>query len=80
MPTTKPAPAKPIMEPIVSNQIESGGYLQEENLLLIKFKFGGLYAYHGVPEDMLSHIMAAESPSKYLGEFVKPAFKFTRIL
>lgn len=79
MNTEKKAPAKSIMLDCDSSQVQSIGYLQDEELLLVQFKFGGLYAYHKVPHQVFFNMQESESTGKFIETYVKPYFDFTKI-
>ena len=60
-----------------SSQVESIGH--EGDTLAVKFKSGGIYHYHGVTAEQFAAAQKAESIGKYLGQHIRPTFKFSKI-
>lgn len=68
------------MSPVKSSsQVSAIGYDAASKTLAVTFKSGGTYHYHDVPSDKYVGLQKAESAGKYLGQHIKPYYKFTRI-
>lgn len=68
------------MKPVSnSNQVSEYGYSAESNTLAVRFKNGGMYHYHDVPERIAKGFDEAESKGSYLHSHIKPTFKYSRI-
>lgn len=62
---------------VISSDINSVGY--ENNTLEIEFNSGGIYQYHGVPENKYNGLLSAGSCGRYFHTFIKPYYKGIRI-
>lgn len=62
-----------------SSHIESTGYDPQAQVLRVKFKSGGVYDYHGVPQFMATDIRVSESPGGYLAKIVKPGCPASKV-
>jgi hypothetical protein len=76
---TKPIPATAILMACDSSQIDSYAYMEKEQLFLVMFKFGGLYAYRGVPAETFQAAVNAESIGKFLEAEIKPVYEFVKV-
>jgi len=47
--------------------------------LVVQFKGGGVYQYHGVPQEIVDRLKVASSPGRALNEEVKGKFQFTKL-
>ena len=64
---------------VASSNVASVGYDPDARILEVEFKGGSVYQYHGVPADVHSEMMNAESIGRYLGRFVKGVFRCERV-
>lgn len=62
---------------INSSDIRSVGY--ENNTLEIEFNRGGVYQYHGVPQDRYVSLINAGSSGSYFHNFIKPFYHGIKI-
>ena len=65
------------MIPVQSSNIAAIGY--ENNALVIVFRAGGAYMYHGVPENVFKHFLSAPSKGGFYMAFIKGKFASTRV-
>lgn len=65
------------LTPVCSTNINSIGY--EENTLYVLFNAGSLYAYHNVPYEVYNALMNAPSHGKYLANYIKGRYAYTRL-
>lgn len=62
------------MTPVVSSNIDSIGYNEVVEVLVIKFKSGKVYAYRNVPKDKYEGLMNANSVGGYFNSEIKQKF------
>lgn len=60
-----------------SSDIRSVGY--ENNALEIEFNRGGIYQYHGVPQERYYSLISAGSCGRYFHSFIKPFYPGIKI-
>lgn len=61
-----------------SGQIESAGYEDAKNVLVVKFRHGGTYHYFDVPPQLYHELMRAPSPGGFLASEIKGRFQFEK--
>ena len=61
-----------------SSLIEKLAYNEENELLIVKFKEGGIYSYHGVPRKTFEKMMVAASVGSFFARQIRNAFPFAR--
>lgn len=64
---------------VESSNIEKVGYDEEDQLLEITFKSGGVYWYMQFREDNLSALLDAESKGKHFHKFIKGKFACAKV-
>lgn len=57
---------------VSSSNIRSIGY--ENGTLEVEFNRGGIYQYHGVPENLYRNLMNASSHGSYFENYIKHSF------
>ena len=62
-----------------SKRISSLEYDDKEETLTVQFIKGGEYKYHGVPEEIYLHLVAAQSLGKAFNESVRGQYGFTKL-
>lgn len=62
-----------------SSQIERARYIEAKEAMEIGFKWGAVYRYYGVPEEVFDGLLKAESAGRYLSSSIKDVFEFTRL-
>lgn len=67
------------MARVVSSNINDCEYDAERQYLTVRFKRGGVYGWPGVPEDLYQGLLKAESPTRYLNEYIKPVYTAERL-
>ena len=71
--------------PIVSSQIAAVGYDAATRVLVIKFRASGrmaeaIYSYDGVPPELATGLIAAESPGSYFHRHIRRGqFRYRRL-
>jgi hypothetical protein len=71
--------AKTGMISVTSSNIESIGYGEKRNALIVKFKNGGVYIYQGVKKNIFDEFLNAPSKGGYLDSEIKGGYPFERI-
>ena len=62
---------------VSSSDIRSVGW--QDDTLEIEFKSGGIYQYHGVPQDVYFNLLSAGSCGRYFHSFIKPFYHGIKI-
>lgn len=65
------------LEVVTSSNILSAGHL--DDLLVVEFKGGSVYAYHEVPQDVIERWDEAASKGKYLASRIKGQFSYEMV-
>lgn len=65
-------------EPVVSSNIASIGYSEEDSRLQIEFHNGGVYDYFDVPADVHQQVMVAESTGRAFHQLIKGSFEYEK--
>lgn len=60
------------MHPVKSSNIEAIGHDADSKTLHVRFKSGGLYAYHGVTAEQFTALQSAPSVGKHIHAHIKP--------
>ena len=63
---------------VKSGYIEKVFYDEDIELLKIKFKKGGIFAYQGVPKDTFDNLMVAPSIGAFFAHEIRNVFPWTR--
>lgn len=66
-------------DPVVSSNVESIGYSEDDQTLEIEFKNGAVYQYFDVPENIYHALRDADSIGGYLAANVKGVFRYSRV-
>ncbi|MFJ8614129.1 KTSC domain-containing protein [Streptomyces sp. NPDC093675] len=66
-------------EQVRSSHVRSVGYCQQERVLEVIFRDGGVYRYVDVPADVYTALMAAPSKGGFLARFVKGRYIYRRV-
>jgi hypothetical protein len=64
---------------VVSSSIRSVGFDAGSKVLEIEFCTGGVYQFHGVPDDVYDEFLAAPSIAKYFQHRIKESFDPLRV-
>ena len=64
---------------VSSSNIASIGYDANSQTLEVEFKSGRIYQYYNVPLSEYNGLMNASSHGKYLNQYIKPFYSFTKI-
>ena len=64
---------------VVSSNVKSVGYDDEESVLEVEFMSGGVYQYSDVPRDVFEGFFMASSVGRYLHQNVKGVYEFERV-
>ena len=65
--------------PVSSTSIHSVGYDPQEKILEIEFKSGEIYQYEGVPLDVYTALLEADSHGKYFLSQIRDQYTFQKI-
>ena len=68
------------MQEVISSNISHVGYDEENKILKIRFKQGGEYHYFGVPKEVHTQLLTAQSLGTYLNRNIKSIYSFTKLL
>lgn len=66
------------MTEVRSSNLRAVGY-DEDGTLVIRFRSGGTYAYHGVPPAVYDGLMRAGSHGRYFHSRIKGRYAYRRI-
>lgn len=66
-------------ESIQSSCIESVGYDPDHRALEVEFRRGGVYAYFGVPLELVRRMAASASIGRFFAEQIRPRFACRRV-
>ena len=64
---------------VASSNINEIGYDMRTQTLEVKFLSGWVYQYYGVPEFLHKQIMQASSKGKFLNQYIKNAYPYSRV-
>lgn len=62
--------------PVVSSSV---GYDEQEKMLEIEFRNGGIYRYSGVTKEFFSQFMSANSKGRFFTLKIRGKFPFSRV-
>ncbi len=65
--------------PVVSSNVASIGYDEEEAILEIAFNSGAIYEYYGVPPEVFDDFMMSSSKGKYMWDHIRDIYEYERI-
>lgn len=68
-----------VRSPVASSAIETVDYNDEENVLEIEFRHGGVYRYFDVPEDIFRDLLTAGSRGRYFQDHVRGEYNYRRL-
>jgi len=64
---------------VESSNLASIGYDEENEILEVEFKHGGIYQYNGVPKDEYDSLMSADSHGKYFSANIRNDYDFIKL-
>jgi hypothetical protein len=64
---------------VVSKNLQSVGYDEQQKILEIEFNDGGVYQYSGVPSEIYQGLLGASSQGKYFHAYIKNTYPFVKI-
>ncbi len=65
-------------KPVRSSSVAEIGYEPRRRILDVLFHNGGLYRYFGVPANVHSALICADSIGRYMNRFVRNRFPYVR--
>jgi len=68
----------PNMQPVISSNIASVGYDEEDESVYIQFLDGSTYAYKGVPKHEFENLRTAPSVGSYFNRNYKNVYPYER--
>lgn len=66
-------------KPVESSNIAAVGYDADEQVLEVEFRSGGVYQYHGVPENVFQQLLYASSKGRFFHQNIKGRYGWTSI-
>lgn len=66
-------------KPVDSTAVLSAGYVPDLRTLDIEYANGDVWRYENVPQDIYDKMCEAESPGRFVGQWVLPVFPGTKI-
>lgn len=67
-------------ESVISSNLASIGYDEENEVLEVEFNHGGIYQYSEVPATLYNGLMNAASHGQYFDKYIKKAgYKFKKL-
>lgn len=64
---------------VASSNLRSVGYDEPSETLEIEFLSGGIYRYFNVPVNLYRKLMQASSKGRFLHQYIKNAFPYSRV-
>ena len=64
---------------VASSNVASIGYDSTTQTLEVEFQNGWVYQYYGVPEFLHQQIMQAPSKGKFLNQYIKNGYPYSRV-
>ena len=64
---------------VASSDIKAIGYDAQTETLEVEFLSGWIYQYYGVPDHMRLEIMQAQSKGKFLNQYIKNSYPYSRV-
>jgi hypothetical protein len=64
---------------IISKNLKSVGYDEQQKTLEIEFNDGGIYQYSGVSTEIHQGLLNAPSQGKYFHAYIKNTYPFVKI-
>ena len=64
---------------VSSSNIRSIGYEGNTQTLEVEFLSGWVYQYYGVPEHLHERMMQAPSKGRFLNQYIKNGFPYSRV-
>lgn len=65
--------------PVNSSNIESVGYNEESQSLMVKFRSGSSYAYDGIPQSVYDAFMASDSKGRFFSAYIRGKYPTTQL-
>jgi len=62
-----------------SGHVEAVSYDDDTQDLVVVFRGGRSYVYHGVPSNEVEALSRADSAGKYINNFIKPLYEVERV-
>lgn len=66
-------------ENVISSELRSIGYAENEAILEVEFCGGGIYQYFGVSPQLYSGLLAAESKGRFFNRWIRERHFYQRI-
>jgi hypothetical protein len=66
-------------EPVISSNVKAVGHDAKTSTLEVEFNSGAVYQYTGVPKEVYTAMVGAQSVGKYFGANVKGVYPFVKI-
>ncbi|MBV9097156.1 MAG: KTSC domain-containing protein [Frankiaceae bacterium] len=67
------------MQPLGSRALSAVGYDARSRTLRVRFRHGGLYDYHDVPEHTYEGIRMSPHPWTEWGRHIKESYSYTQV-
>jgi len=64
---------------VQSSNIISVGYDLSARIMEVEFQSGGVYQYHGIPEDIYQSLMTAHSKGQYFHDNIMNQYDFEEV-
>ena len=66
-------------ENVVSSELRSVGYSEQERVLEAEFCGGGIYQYFGVSPEVYRGLLAADSKGRFFNYWIRDKYSYQRI-
>ena len=67
------------VKPVRSHDLALIGYDHATSILEVVFRAGGVYRYHGVPENIYQGLMTAPSHGTFFQKHIKVQYSFVKV-
>ncbi|MCM8776307.1 MAG: KTSC domain-containing protein [Candidatus Omnitrophica bacterium] len=68
-----------INQMVLSREIEWIGYESKKRMLQVEFIVGGVYQYHGVPENVYEDFLKADSYCGFFETYIKGKYPYRKV-
>jgi len=67
------------LQKVNSSDIDSIGYSDAKNIMLVRFKTGAMYEYHGIGADIYTALVSSQSIGKYFTSKIRGRYPYKEV-
>ena len=68
-----------VLQRVNSSDIDSVGYSDAKNIMLVRFKTGAFYEYHGISPEVYTALMSSQSIGKYFTSKIRGRYPYKEV-